>query len=105
MSYRFPKECILRSKKQFSELFNLGKRVENSFFIIYKRNNYLDHPRIAIVVNRRYGNAVKRNKIKRKIREFFRINKNETKNEDFIIIPKRKKEIEVIKLKEFLKHD
>jgi len=46
--------------------------------------------RLGLVVSRRLGNAVKRNKLKRRIREIFRLNKHRIiKSVDIIVIPQK----------------
>lgn len=46
-------------------------------------------PRIGIIVSKKIGNAVKRNRIKRLIRTFFRLNKHRLENVDYVFIPKK----------------
>jgi len=54
------------------------------------KNNYEFH-RFAVSVNRKIGNAVQRNFIKRKMRELFRLNQDLiTKKYDLWIVAKRR---------------
>ncbi len=83
----------LKIKKQadFQKLFSKGKRAFTpSFTLIYtpfKEN------RLGISVGKRHGKAVKRNRIKRLIRESFRSSiENLEKSYSFIVIPKVKEE-------------
>ena len=43
----------------------------NSLRFVY-RKNHLSHARLGLAVSRKYGNAVKRNALKRRLRERFR---------------------------------
>lgn len=45
-------------------------------FLIFRLNSPLTFPRLAVAIAKRSGNSVVRNKFRRKIREFFRQNKN-----------------------------
>ena len=58
-----------------SKLFRNGIRWKNEFFqIIYVKNEFYKD-RCAIIVSKKNGNSVKRNKVKRTFREVFRTNK------------------------------
>ncbi len=74
---RLRKTSIIRSRSEFGELFRTGKRVYGKYiFIIYKSYPEPAEPetpcRIAFVAGKRVGNAVKRNRYKRRLREIFR---------------------------------
>ncbi len=79
----------LRLKKQsdFQKLFQKGKRVFSpSFTMIYRPS---ERTVMGISVGKRHGKSVKRNKIKRLIREAFRLTQAEMKgNYSIVFIPK-----------------
>lgn len=84
-----PKERI-RKKKDFLLLYKKGRRYRGKYFNLIYLSNNLSFSRIAIVVSRKIGNAVKRNKIKRWMRDLFRRNKELLKSSvDIVIIPKK----------------
>ncbi len=60
------------------------------FFLYYSRNKYPYH-RFAISINRKVGNSVQRNFIKRKMKELFRLNQGlaGTKYDFWIVMKKR----------------
>jgi ribonuclease P protein component len=69
------KKQKISRKKEISGLFKYGERWRsNSVQIIYQKNDF-DKDRCAIIVSKKNGNSVKRNKIKRIFRETFRKNK------------------------------
>ncbi|MFP4081964.1 MAG: ribonuclease P protein component [Candidatus Aminicenantes bacterium] len=90
MDEKFSPQQRIRKKKDFLFLYRKGKRYRGKYFsLIYLANN-LSSSRIAIVASKKVGNAVKRNKIKRWMRELFRRNKNLlNKPMDIVIIPKK----------------
>jgi ribonuclease P protein component len=53
-----------------------GNRHFSDYFIIVFRKNPTSTSRLGITVSKKVGKAVTRNRIKRTIREFFRLNRN-----------------------------
>jgi ribonuclease P protein component len=74
-SFSFPKGERLLNRKDFVNLNRSGKRYRTEHFTTLYRENGLKHTRLGITVSKRVGNAVKRNRVKRLVREFFRQNK------------------------------
>lgn len=67
--------------------------VGNSYFIIYYYKNHENNNfRFAISVSKKYGNAVERNLMKRRLREIIRF-LDIKQNYDFFIIAKLKSKI------------
>ncbi len=84
-----PQERI-RKKKDFLLIYKKGRRYRGKYFSLIYLSNNLNFSRVAIVVSRKIGNAVQRNKVKRWIRDLFRKNKNMIKSSvDIIIIPQK----------------
>lgn len=84
-----PQERI-RKKKDFLCLYTKGRRHRGRYFIFIYISNGLSFSRMAVVVSKKFGSAVKRNRIKRQLRALFRKNKQLIKiPADIIIIPKR----------------
>ena len=83
----------LRIKKQadFQRLFQKGKRAHSpSFTVLYRHS---DKMRMGISIGKKHGKSVQRNRIKRLVREAFRLNQDKMKGKySFIIIPKVREE-------------
>lgn len=79
----------LRIKKQadFQKLFKKGKRAfAPSFTVVYVPSEKM---RMAISIGKKHGKSVVRNRIKRLMREAFRLTQDEMqKNYSLILIPK-----------------
>ena len=69
---RFPRTCRLTSRRQFLEVYDQGRKVRRACFTIFGLANDLGEFRLGVTVTRRVGHAVTRNRIKRKLREAFR---------------------------------
>ncbi len=82
------KKDIVKSKIDFNNIIKTGKSVSNNSFVIYYKDNDKKHSRYGISVGTKLGNAVFRNKYKRKIRMIITTNKLilEQKKIDIIII-------------------
>jgi len=65
----------IRRKKDFSSLYKNGSRLRGRYFDLVYRPSQSGASRLAVVVSRKVGSAVIRNRIKRRIRDVFRRNK------------------------------
>lgn len=66
-----------------------GRRLHTRHFGITLAPGPAGRPRLGLVVTKRFGKAVKRNRIRRLLREFFRRHKGELPPEDLIIMAKK----------------
>ncbi len=85
---------IVKTHEEFNDIIKNGKYFKNSFYNIYIRKNNENFPRFGIAVGKKLGNAVFRNKMKRRIRMILTSHKKEFSNSyDYIIIMKEKSKI------------
>jgi len=81
------KKYIVKESKEFEKIIKKGICKKNRSFIIYNLKNNLKYNRYGISVGKKIGNAVIRNKYKRKIRHIIdNCKKNYVNNSDYIII-------------------
>ena len=76
-SFTFQKEERIIKRADFINLNLHGKRYFSKNFVLILKKNKRDITRLGITVSKRVGGSVKRNRIKRAIREFFRHNKKQ----------------------------
>ena len=88
---RFPS---LKSSKEFALVYNKADSFANRNLVMYKSKNSLDKNRIGISVSKKVGNSVVRHRLTRQLREIFRLENSQYKNNklnmsyDIIIIVK-----------------
>ena len=68
---RFPPELRINSSFDFSAA-RKGEKLESRSFFLYASENLLDKTRLGLIVSRKVGNSVKRNRVKRILREAFK---------------------------------
>jgi ribonuclease P protein component len=71
-----PKNYLLRKKSEYDNVYQHGKRVHGENFSLILLPNNSEHNRLGISIHGQLKGAAKRNRIKRVIREFFRLNKH-----------------------------
>lgn len=71
----FAKADRIRKRSGFLALSVGGRRVENRLFIALVAVGASGRSRLGITVTRRVAGAVGRNRIKRRVREWFRLNR------------------------------
>jgi len=74
--FSFPKKERLLKRKDFVNVNQSGRRIKSKNFLIILKKNTFSFSRLGITVSKKIGKAVKRNRIKRLVREFFRLNKS-----------------------------
>ena len=80
----------LRSNMEFKKVYSGGKSYWNRNLVLYVKKNDLKYSRIGYSITKKIGNAVVRNKIRRRMKEINRLNFNRIKgNYDLIFIPKK----------------
>jgi ribonuclease P protein component len=87
MDNRFRWSDRLHRRADFTTVFKKGNRYSSSGLMmwVYRRSES-DHPgpRLGLAIPRAYGNAVHRNRLKRLLREVFRLNKSRLPGADMV---------------------
>jgi ribonuclease P protein component len=81
----FPARLRLRRKSQFEAVYARGRRFGDGFFTVIARPNDVE-PRLGLAVSTKAaGNSVQRNRIRRVVRESFRLRQRELPPMDFVV--------------------
>jgi ribonuclease P protein component len=81
------RENRLTKPKEFSSLYNRGKKAVGRYVVIYSRRQSIGPNRFGFTVSKKVGNAVTRNRVKRKLREIVRNHDvSSGRGIDFVII-------------------
>ena len=82
---------IVKTHQEFNKIIQNGEKRKNQFYNIYIMKNNLSYSRFGIAIGKKIGNAVFRNKMKRRIRNILTNQRKEfQKGYDYIIIMKEK---------------
>lgn len=80
----------LSGKVEFKKVFLEGKRIEGKNLVVFVLENKYKFNRLELIVKKEIGNAVVRNKIKRRAREAYRkINRKLFQGYDIIVLVKK----------------
>ena len=87
------KRNTIKKYREFKEILDLRKFKRNAIFTIYFRKNDYGHTRIGLLVTKKNGNAVIRNKIKRQVRSIIEQTISYKENIDLIIVISKKYDV------------
>lgn len=67
------RELRLRNRRDFDAVFSGGSSWNNELLVLRKLPNHLPHNRFGFITSKRLGNAVIRNRVRRRLREIVRV--------------------------------
>lgn len=88
-SQRFTKARRVRHRGEFTRVFDLSLRAQGRYLTVLMAPNKAGTARLGIVASRKLGDAVRRNRAKRLIREVFRRSSTLPSGVDVVVIPRR----------------
>ena len=66
----------LKKNHEFRRLYQKGASAVAGSMVLYCRKNRLGHNRLGVTVSVKLGNAVKRNRARRRLREVYRLHRD-----------------------------
>lgn len=97
----FPPKRRLRKRPQYLACYQRGRRYFVKRFIVFvlPRGEQGDGCRLGMAVSKKTGNAVQRNRVKRLLREFFRLQQHNWRlNCDIVVVAKRSIDPDILTL-------
>jgi ribonuclease P protein component len=89
----FPKSRRLRVTAEFKAVYDAKRSVSDARLVVYAKPNGNQPSRIGLSVSRKVGNAVRRVRLRRLLREAFRLNQHEFPvGFDFVLVARTPKE-------------
>jgi ribonuclease P protein component len=86
----FKKQYRILKRSEFIRLSEIGQRCHSPLFILSYAEGCQGRVRLGLVVTKKVGSAVQRNRIKRLCREYFRHNRHRwSKPFDIVLIARR----------------
>jgi ribonuclease P protein component len=76
-SLSLPRSCRLLQRAEYDAVYNEGGRKSSREFTVFLRPNRLELSRFGWSVKRAVGNAVRRNRVRRRLREILRVHRRE----------------------------
>lgn len=81
----------LKKNYEFKRLYNKGKNAASQYAVVYCRKNGRAENRLGITVSTKIGKAVQRNRIRRRLKEIYRLNeKNLAVGYDIVMVARMK---------------
>lgn len=79
-TFKLPKSGILRKNKNFQAVYRSGKSYANRQLVLYVLPGKTTERRVGFAAGKRLGKAVVRNRVKRLLRETYRLNQHRLAN-------------------------
>ncbi len=90
MTHAWPRARRICRRSDFLLCYDTNCRYFSQYFVLFVRKHQNHGWRVGLTVSKKMGNAVRRNNIKRLLREFFRLHGNILpQGIDIVVVPKR----------------
>lgn len=83
------RRTTLKQNYEFRRVYNKGKSGVSSFLVVYARPNRGAGNRLGVTVSTKLGKAVVRNRVRRRLREIYRLSQPEMKQGYDIVLVAR----------------
>ena len=78
---------MLKKNHEFKRLYNKGKSAVSGCAVVYCRRNGRSENRLGVTVSTKIGGAVQRNRIRRRLKEIYRLNEQKLRaGHDIVVV-------------------
>ena len=84
----------LKKNYEFRRLYSKGKTAVTPYLVVYSLKTGRDHRRVGYTVSTKLGKAVVRNRVRRRLREIYRLNADKLIDNADIVIVARSRAVE-----------
>ena len=88
--FKLPKGRILRRKNDFQKIHRFGKSYANRYLVLYVFTATGLEDKVGFAAGKKLGNAVTRNRVKRLMRECYRLNQQKIDKKYTLLLVGRK---------------
>ena len=85
MKYNLPKKIVVKRNSDFQKIYRNGRSLANKHMVIYFCKVFHPSYRVAFAAGKKLGNAVTRNRVKRLLREVYRLHRHEL-SDDYCVL-------------------
>ena len=93
---RWQKDKRLLKRAQYQLCYNLGEKHFTKLFVVFAKK--APQMKVGMAVSKKSGNAVARNRIKRVLREFFRLTQEKIPCVELVVVPKKHVRAQILSL-------
>ena len=91
--YGLPRKARLQKRSEYERVYQQGEKLGDRLLLLFMLPNELGRSRVGVTVSRKHGKAVRRNRLKRLLKEAFRLSQHELpRGFDYVLIPRPRPE-------------
>ena len=86
MKYSLQKKLIVKENSDFQKIYRCGRSLANKNMVMYYCKAFHPSHKVAFAAGKKLGNAVTRNRVKRLLREVYRLHRHEIKDDYCLLL-------------------